>query len=53
MQYELSEQKILHIEKYRLLTDIGQGATNMFMERLMPIDDEMNREYCDKKKEQK
>lgn len=53
MQYELSEQEIQHIEKYRLLTEIGQGAIDMFMERLIPIDDEMNREYYDKKKAQK
>lgn len=53
MQYELSEQEIQHIEKYRLLTRVGQGAVDIFMERLAPLDDKINREYCEKQMEQK
>lgn len=34
MQYELSEQEVRHMEKYRALNAASQGATELFMERV-------------------
>lgn len=43
MQYELTEQEARHMDRFRTLTPVGQGALDIFMDRLFSVQAEMDR----------
>lgn len=49
MQYELSDQEVQHIEKYRALSSASQGAVDLFMERVAAFQAELDRAETERK----
>lgn len=49
MQYELTEQEARHMDRFRALTPTGQGALELFMDRLFSLQSEMDRAAAERK----
>lgn len=53
MQYELSEQEVRHMEKYRALNAASQGATELFMERVAHVQAEIEQAEAEREAKKK